>query len=98
MTTPPWPAPYADGPVQATIRLPGSKSQTNRALILSALARSPSTLVAPLVSRDTALMVGGVRALGTEVAEGEGEWKVTPHPLAGPARVDVGNAGTVMRF
>ncbi len=98
MTTPPWPAPHADGPVHATIRLPGSKSQTNRALVLSALARSTSTLVAPLVSRDTSLMADGVRALGVEVAEREGEWQVTPHPLAGKARVDVGNAGTVMRF
>ena len=98
MTTAPWPAPHADGPVHATIRLPGSKSQTNRALVLSALARSTSTLVAPLVSRDTSLMADGVRALGVEVAEREGEWQVTPHPLAGKARVDVGNAGTVMRF
>jgi 3-phosphoshikimate 1-carboxyvinyltransferase len=98
MTAPPWPAPHADGPVHATVRLPGSKSQTNRALVLSALARSPSTLVAPLVSRDTALMADGVRALGVEVVEHDGAWQVTPQPLAGPARVDVGNAGTVMRF
>ena len=50
----PWPAPCAQSPVHATVRLPGSKSQTNRALVLAALARTPSTLLAPLVSRDTA--------------------------------------------
>jgi 3-phosphoshikimate 1-carboxyvinyltransferase len=98
VTTPTWAAPYADGPVQATVRLPGSKSQTNRALVLSALARTPSTLVAPLVSRDTTLMADGLRAIGVEIAQGGSEWRVQPHALAGPAHVDVGNAGTVMRF
>jgi 3-phosphoshikimate 1-carboxyvinyltransferase len=98
MTTPTWAAPHAEVPVRATVRLPGSKSQTNRALVLSALARTPSTLVAPLVSRDTGLMADGLRALGVEISESDGEWQVVPHPLVGPARVDVGNAGTVMRF
>ncbi len=94
----PWPAPLADGPVRAGVRLPGSKSQTNRALVLAALARSPSTLVQPLVSRDTSLMVDGLRALGVGVDERGGDWSVTPQPMAGPAQVAVGNAGTVMRF
>jgi 3-phosphoshikimate 1-carboxyvinyltransferase len=94
----PWAAPLADGPVHATVRPPGSKSQTNRALVLAALARSPSTLVEPLVSRDTSLMAAGLRSMGTTIEESTGSWRVVPGPLAGPAQVDVGNAGTVMRF
>jgi len=94
----PWPAPVAARPVHATVRLPGSKSQTNRALVLAALGREPSTLVAPLRSRDTALMVAGLRAMGPEIDDAGDDWTVVPRPLTGPARVDVGNAGTVMRF
>jgi 3-phosphoshikimate 1-carboxyvinyltransferase len=94
----PWPAPVADGPVRATVRLPGSKSQTNRALVLASLAQEPSTLVAPLRSRDTALMAAGLRAMGVGVDDADADWSVTPAPLRGPAWVDVGNAGTVMRF
>lgn len=97
-----WPAPLADGPVHATVRLPGSKSQTNRALVLAALARTQSTLVRPLVSRDTSLMLAGLRVLGVDVAESDGAWRVTPGTLTGRATggniIDVGNAGTVMRF
>jgi 3-phosphoshikimate 1-carboxyvinyltransferase len=94
----PWPAPFADAPVHATVCLPGSKSQTNRALVLAALSRSPSTLVAPLVSRDSSLMAAGLRAMGITVEESPGSWRIVPAPLTGPAAVDVGNAGTVMRF
>lgn len=93
-----WPAPQAEGPVRATVRLPGSKSQTNRGLVLAALARTPSTLVDPLVSRDTTLMAAGLSAMGVHIEQGGREWRVTPSPLRGPAEVDVGNAGTVMRF
>jgi 3-phosphoshikimate 1-carboxyvinyltransferase len=94
----PWPAPHAAGPVRATVRLPGSKSQTNRALVLAALAAEPSTLVDPLVSRDTTLMAAGLRAMGVALETSDGEWRVEPAALAGPAEVDVGNAGTVLRF
>ena len=76
--TAPWPAPMADGPVHATVRLPGSKSQTNRALVLAALGRNPSTLVAPLRSWDTDLMADGLRAMGTRVEDVEDGWLVTP--------------------
>lgn len=93
-----WPAPLASAPVDALVTLPGSKSATNRALILAALAAGPSRLRAPLISRDTTLMAGALAALGTRIAEGEGEWLVMPRRLTGPATVDVGNAGTVMRF
>lgn len=99
-----WRAPYRGSqPVHATITIPGSKSVTNRALILSALASSPSTLRRPLRSRDTELMAQGLRSLGIEIDEsfdkgGDECWVITPGPLFGPTSIDVGNAGTVMRF
>ncbi|WP_159940530.1 MULTISPECIES: 3-phosphoshikimate 1-carboxyvinyltransferase [unclassified Nocardiopsis] len=98
-----WPAPTARGPVRARIGLPGSKSMTNRALVLAALSETPCLVRRPLVSRDSELMAGALRALGAAVAPaegsgGSGDLLVTPAPLRGPASVDVGNAGTVMRF
>jgi 3-phosphoshikimate 1-carboxyvinyltransferase len=99
-TSTPWPAIYRGrNAVDLTVTIPGSKSVTNRALILAAQAQSPSTLRKPLHSRDTQLMVDGLRALGTEiVVSGSDDWIVTPQKLVGPASIDVGNAGTVMRF
>ncbi|MDA3650061.1 3-phosphoshikimate 1-carboxyvinyltransferase [Saccharopolyspora indica] len=94
-----WPAPTAAGAVRATVPVPGSKSITNRALVLAALADGPSTLRAPLRSRDTELMARALRALGVAVQDGpDGSWQVTPAALRGPAEVDCGLAGTVMRF
>ncbi|HEY7223260.1 MAG TPA: 3-phosphoshikimate 1-carboxyvinyltransferase [Micromonosporaceae bacterium] len=94
-----WPAPSAAGPVRGSVALPGSKSMTARALVLSALADAPSELLAPLRARDTTLMAAGLRALGTRVADQDaGRWTVEPAPLHGPASIDVGLAGTVMRF
>ncbi|KUP96563.1 3-phosphoshikimate 1-carboxyvinyltransferase [Thermobifida cellulosilytica] len=93
-----WPAPTVSRPVDATVSLPGSKSMTNRAMILAALSETPSVVRRPLRSRDTVLMAGALRALGITVAEADGDWAVTPAPPTGPASVDVGNAGTVMRF
>lgn len=94
-----WPAPFrGDRKVSARVVIPGSKSVTNRALILAAQAQSPSLLKRPLISRDTELMVAGLRAMGISIKESESAWEITPAPLKGPAKVDVGNAGTVMRF
>ena len=95
-----WPAPHrGNTPVHARITIPGSKSVTNRALILAALAQSPSLLRKPLHSRDSALMIAGLKALGVGINEApNGDLTVTPGKLFGPAQVDVGNAGTVMRF
>ena len=95
-----WSAPYrGNTPVHARITIPGSKSVTNRALILAALANSPSLLRKPLHSRDSALMIAGLKALGVGIEEAaNGDLTVTPAPLYGPAQIDVGNAGTVMRF
>ncbi|MDT4916398.1 MAG: 3-phosphoshikimate 1-carboxyvinyltransferase, partial [Pseudonocardiales bacterium] len=56
-----WTAPRADRPVRATVRLPGSKSLTNRLLLLAALADGPSRVAAPLRARDTVLMADALR-------------------------------------
>lgn len=94
-----WPAPFRGRkPVSSRVTIPGSKSVTNRALILAAQATSPSILKKPLISRDSELMSAGLRALGVSISESNETWVVTPSPLRGPARIDVGNAGTVMRF
>ncbi len=119
-----WPAPHASSAVDATVHVPGSKSVTNRALVLAALASEPGWLRRPLRSRDTLLMAGALRAMGVGIeetvssaslmssvsslaAQAEGAavsaesgeaWRVIPSGLHGPATVDVGNAGTVMRF
>ncbi|MFI5669081.1 3-phosphoshikimate 1-carboxyvinyltransferase [Streptomyces sp. NPDC051704] len=103
-----WPAPLADGTVHATVTVPGSKSVTNRALVLAALAAEPGWVRRPLRSRDSQLMSDALRALGVGIEEtassssGDGSggeaWRVIPAALHGPATVDVGNAGTVMRF
>ncbi|NAZ88436.1 3-phosphoshikimate 1-carboxyvinyltransferase, partial [Kineococcus indalonis] len=100
-----WPAPRAGGPLDAVVPVPGSKSLTNRYLVVAALAERPSLLRAPLRSRDTALMAEGLRALGARVTGGggadglgAGDWLVHPGPVTGGGRVDCGLAGTVMRF
>ncbi|MGI5226195.1 3-phosphoshikimate 1-carboxyvinyltransferase [Actinoallomurus sp. CA-142502] len=93
-----WSAPAADGPVDALVSLPGSKSMTNRALILAALSDGESLVRRPLRSRDTVLMTGALRALGVSVDDAGADWRIVPGELRGPATVDVGLAGTVMRF
>ncbi|MBM7366187.1 3-phosphoshikimate 1-carboxyvinyltransferase [Gordonia hydrophobica] len=94
-----WAAPCPSTPVDATVDLPGSKSITNRALILAALADGPSRITGTLRSRDTDLMLDGLAALGADITYGADPTTVTvaPHPLHGAA-VDCGLAGTVMRF
>jgi 3-phosphoshikimate 1-carboxyvinyltransferase len=95
-----WASPAAAGPVSARVRLPASKSITNRALVLAALSDGPAVIANPLRARDTTLAAAALRALGTEITESRTAWRVTPgHPAPGSAvTVDVGNAGTVMRF
>jgi len=126
-----WPVPRARGPVSAVVRLPGSKSMTNRALVLAALSDRSTLINGPLVARDTGLMAGALSALGCQITEVGEAWQVEPAPLGrsappggpertGPGRpaqarvdqarvdqdrvhqncidIDVGNAGTVLRF
>ena len=82
----------------ATVRLPGSKSLTNRELVLSALAASPSVLINPLVSRDSELMIQALRNLGVEIRQQTDSVKIFPKELMGETKIDCGLAGTVMRF
>jgi len=95
-----WPAPRALRPLAAAVELPGSKSVTNRALVLAALADGRSVVRRPLRSRDTELMAAALRVLGAQVTEtAAGDWVVDGGTLVATAdRVDVGNAGTVARF
>src|SRR6478609_1364490 len=104
---PHWPAPFAEQPVDATVRVPGSKSLTNRYLVLAALADGPSRLRAPLHSRDSALMIEALRHLGATITEVPGDGAYGPDleisPITGGAAatdtaIDCGLAGTVMRF
>ncbi|HEY8754134.1 MAG TPA: 3-phosphoshikimate 1-carboxyvinyltransferase [Arthrobacter sp.] len=106
-TVPLWPAPFASQPINATVTVPGSKSLTNRFLVLAALADGPSRLRAPLHSRDSALMIDALRQLGATITEvpGDGAFgpdlEVTPLSQAAPSartHIDCGLAGTVMRF
>lgn len=97
----PWAAPLAQRPVSATVGLPGSKSQTNRALLLAALSQRPVTLRSALRSRDTALMAAALAALGAGMTENGDTVVVTPFAGGRPrghASVACGNAGTVARF
>ena len=103
MPAPHWPAPTATAPVVASIHLPGSKSVTNRALLLAALADGPGVVRQALRSRDADLMVAALRALGAGLTPAHEttaavDWQVTPGPIRGGASVDAGLAGTVMRF
>lgn len=86
--------------------MPGSKSLTNRYLVLAALADGPSRLRAPLHSRDSVLMINALRALGATITEVAGEGLFGPDLLITPMEpatatetaIDCGLAGTVMRF
>lgn len=95
-----WSAPSTSSPVHATVVLPGSKSITNRALIISALATSPSTISGTLRSRDTDLMIDALRELGVRIDIDPADptsLTVSPGALHGGS-IDCGLAGTVMRF
>jgi len=104
--SPHWSAPERAQPLQHSLSLPGSKSLTNRELVLAALADAPSTLRHPLLSRDTHLMVDALRALEATIIEvpGDGTFgpdlSITPIPPDHEvsASIDCGLAGTVMRF
>ncbi len=97
-----WLAPVASNPVDVVVALPGSKSLTNRALILAALAEGPSVLRRALRSRDTLLMASALAALGAKIDVDSDDWSVLPADFSTTARdahaVDCGLAGTVMRF
>lgn len=96
-----WQAPSTSSPVHATVTVPGSKSLTNRALILAALAtpQGPSTISGALRSRDTDLMIAALQTLGVTIEGANDELSVSGaiNPAEG-AHIDCGLAGTVLRF
>lgn len=102
--TPAWAAPRARAPISARVQLPGSKSLTNRYLVLAALAREESRIRRPLRSRDTVLMSQALAQLGAHITDIGGDdpasadWLVAPGSFRGGAHLDCGLAGTVMRF
>ncbi|MGJ9421109.1 3-phosphoshikimate 1-carboxyvinyltransferase [Aeromicrobium sp. CF3.5] len=102
MTTPAWAAPYRSAPWDGSVAVPGSKSLTNRALVLAALADEPSTISRPLVSRDTELMAAALAQMGATIdTDDPAAWNVAPVEDRGVADlidIDCGLAGTVMRF
>ncbi|HQD21453.1 MAG TPA: 3-phosphoshikimate 1-carboxyvinyltransferase [Arachnia sp.] len=94
-----FPLPPSPSPVEGEVVVPGSKSETNRALVLAALADGPSTLRGALESRDSSLMVAALEALGVEIRQDGEALRVTPPSrFRGAAGIDCGLAGTVMRF
>ncbi|MGY2875764.1 3-phosphoshikimate 1-carboxyvinyltransferase [Marmoricola sp. URHA0025 HA25] len=100
-TDAPWAAPRATRPVDARVALPGSKSLTNRELVLAALADGPGVVRRALRSRDTQLMATALTALGSRVDTRRDDWSVAPGISSDdgrPVAVDCGLAGTVMRF
>ena len=94
-----WAAPEAPAPITATVVVPGSKSETNRALILAALASGPSVISGGLEARDTQLMRDALRTLGVDIVENNGQWQITPpEAFVAGGTINCGLAGTVMRF
>jgi 3-phosphoshikimate 1-carboxyvinyltransferase len=88
----------AKSAISAKVSIPGSKSLTNRELVLSALASGPSEILNPLESRDSSLMIEALKQLGSEIESTPNSLRITPKPISGPAQIDCGLAGTVMRF
>lgn len=93
-----WSAPNRDAAISKTVRVPGSKSLTNRWLILAAIANGPSRINFPLKARDTELMASAIKSLGNSVEVDGDSWVVTPGDFSGSTEIDCGLAGTVMRF
>lgn len=93
-----WDAPTANRPLDATVHVPGSKSLTNRFLLLAALADGPVRISGGLRSSDSDHMIGALRAMGATVDDAGHEWTVTPATIRGGVHVECGLAGTVMRF
>jgi 3-phosphoshikimate 1-carboxyvinyltransferase len=97
-------APTTAEPVRAELTIPGSKSLTNRELIIAAIADGPGRLIAPLHSDDSQRMIEALRALGVGIEEVDAghefgpDLVVTPAKLHGGVTIDCGQAGTVMRF
>lgn len=91
----------AAGPLTATLRVPGSKSITQRALIAAALAEGESRLIGPLASEDTEYTAQALQAMGVVVDQHHPDWRVCGNAgvIAAPAtEIYLGNNGTATRF
>jgi 3-phosphoshikimate 1-carboxyvinyltransferase len=93
----------AQRPLAATVHLPGSKSITNRALLLGAMAQGSSTISSVLLSDDTQAMTSALRVLGIQIDVDESNRRITVYGRGGSipaasANLDIGGAGTAMRF
>ena len=93
-----WNAPTRTSPLAGLVRIPGSKSLTNRWLIMAALANGESRINHPLQARDTLLMAQALSALGSSVEIQDDAFIVNPGTVDMATEVDCGLAGTVMRF
>src|SRR5215831_15358517 len=93
-----WLVPAAAGPVRASVTLPGSKSMTNRALVLAALADGPGAITGPLHARDTLLMARALAVLGARIDTGAapGTWRVTPGRPVAPILAALRELGAVI--
>jgi 3-phosphoshikimate 1-carboxyvinyltransferase len=90
-------------PVRGSVGLPGSKSLTNRAMLLAALCEGPVVLTGALFSEDTEIMAEALRRLGFHVEEDEGSQEIRVEGRAGTipateAELFTGLAGTAARF
>ncbi|MFC5995581.1 3-phosphoshikimate 1-carboxyvinyltransferase [Pseudonocardia hispaniensis] len=94
----PWPAPHVTGPVRGRVVVPGSKSVTNRALLLAALSGGPASVAGAPATRDTALMIDALRAMGVPVQVAGEHVTIGRYDGLRGGTVDCGLAGTVMRF
>ena len=92
-----WSAPHHPEPLRSSVRIPGSKSLTNRYFVLAALGDQPSVIREPLVARDTILMAQALESMGAGLEFYDDALFVYPAPLHG-ATIQAGLAGTVMRF
>ncbi len=95
--------PWSGPPPTATVQVPGSKSLTNRALVLGTLAEGPSTLTGALDSEDTRVLIDALQALGIAVAHDTGAARIRIEGCGGriphaQARLHVANSGTSLRF
>lgn len=99
----PYPVTPFTVPASAQVSVPGSKSITNRALLISALSKGETRLENCLFSRDTEIMLEAIKALGFDVSSDESQNRIQIRGLGGTipvrkARIDIGNSGTSARF
>jgi len=89
--------------LDAVVAAPGSKSYTQRALVLAALAEGESVLLNPLIAEDTTILLSALQELGADAVVGEGEFRVIGtggriSPLKPGREISLGNNGTAMRL